>query len=136
MPAAEQKTIVSRDEAKRWLQDIVDRLDTPDTPLPELDFRPEDSASPAERAQILADRRHAEKAGLLLIIARLPDGRLHYRESRAEFPRAFVPTHIQEQLTDHDWEVFQVAMEVATLRRDLARLMKAKQPNKAPEPTP
>lgn len=134
-PVSTAQAHFGREEAKKLLQDFVDQFDVPTTTLPEIDLRPEDAAPPAEKAEILAARQHAEMAGVLLLIARLPDGTLYYYESLAEFPRSFLPEHVRTHLTEHDWEVFQVAMQVASIRRAIARLMKFKQPNQATDPT-
>lgn len=122
---------LSREEAQAWLKSLVIQMDSTDEPLPELDLRPEDSATPSERDQILRARQLAQEKGSLLIIARMPDGTLYYHQSAGEFPRTFFPEHVRKNLTEEDWEIFQVEIAVASLRRDLVRAFKRKASQKS-----
>lgn len=106
--------IYTREEAKEYLDSLVAQI-TPKGALPELDFRPEDSASADEKARIIGLRQDAARRGKLLIVARSKDGVFHASESGGDFPRDFVPENIRTNLTEEDWQVFQVSMEVAKL---------------------
>ncbi|MCX6954898.1 MAG: hypothetical protein NTV51_22295 [Verrucomicrobia bacterium] len=120
-PTPETPAVFSREEAKRYLDRIVAQIYPAGATLPKLDFQPEDTASAEERRMILEARQASAKAGRLLIVVRIEDSRLHFFEGGGDFPRDFVPAHIRVNLTEEDWEAFQVQMTVASVVKGLRR---------------
>lgn len=126
---SEPTEALSREAAKAHLQQFVKEFEPAALALPELDFQPEATAPPDERNSILAYRQKALEKGNLLIVARMPDGSLHFDETQGggDFPRDFFPPHVRQNLTEQDWEDFQVAMTVATMKKSLANVMARKE---------
>ncbi len=112
---SEPAPTVSHEEAKRYLHWIVNQGRPKSAVIPQLNFQPEDDATPQERAQIMAMRQTAAAKGQLLIAARSTDGKLHFDMSSSDFPRSFVPPNIRAALTEEDWEAFQVQLQVALM---------------------
>jgi len=119
-PATATPAVFSREEAKRYLDGIVAQRHPAGATVPKLDLQPEDTASVEEKRQILEFRQVSAVVGKLAIVARTEDGRLYFFEEGGDFPRDFVPPHIRVNLTEEDWEAFQVQMNVATIMKRLS----------------
>ena len=113
----------TRQEAVEWLDRYLHQNDSKYENLPviDLDFNPEANATADEKNRISAARTEAKSKGQTLIVTRLPDGKLYW-ESSYPIPRTFFPDYLSKNLTEADWDEFQMKLAVNTTLQRVRQL--------------
>jgi len=105
----------TREEGKRYLDDVVNQITRKPARIPQLNFQPEDKATEEEKARITKARQAALADGKILIVARTADGTLRFAVIPKNIPREVrerVPPHIRANLTEEDWEAFEEKVDM------------------------
>ena len=112
----------SREQAKGFLNDIIARKAQEASELPAhvtLNFNVDEDATSKEKTLFAQARAEGDKKGQIVVFARAADG-LH-TVFTAPMPRKFLPPYVAPNLTEEDWEAFQVSLAVTTFQVQMDR---------------